>query len=173
MRESIHPTDRTQALQLTKFGDPDDSVSLVSRHTRQPVAGEVLIDLHGAPVHPSDIHLIRGFYGLRPELPMDLGADGAGTVVEAGSAAELHAARSFLAVEVPIELRRPDDLDLAAVVAVQLLRFPLHRPVPDREAIDAADREQLVREVVPAEIDRHRADAAAPRCPPRCRPGRE
>ena len=88
MRESIHPTDRTQALQLTKFGDPGDSVSLVSRHTRQPVAGKVLIDLHGAPVHPSDIHLIRGFYGLRPELPMDLGADGVGTVVEAGSAAD-------------------------------------------------------------------------------------
>src|SRR5947208_827519 len=88
MRESIHPTDRTQALQLTKFGDPRDSVSLVSRHTRQPDAGELLIDVHAAPVHPSDIHLIRGFYGLRPQLPMDLGADGVGTVVGAGLAAD-------------------------------------------------------------------------------------
>jgi NADPH:quinone reductase-like Zn-dependent oxidoreductase len=76
------------ALQLTKFGDPGDSVSLVSRHTRQPDAGELIIDVHAAPVHPSDIHLIRGFYGLRPELPMDLGADGVGTVVQAGSAAD-------------------------------------------------------------------------------------
>jgi NADPH:quinone reductase-like Zn-dependent oxidoreductase len=74
------------ALQLTKFGDPGDSVSLVSRHPRQPDPGELLIDVHAAPVHPSDIHLIRGFYGLRPKLPMDLGADGVGTVVEAGSA---------------------------------------------------------------------------------------
>src|SRR6476660_43539 len=88
MRESIHPTDRTQALQLTKFGDPGDSVSLVSRHTREPDSGELLIDVHAAPIHPSDIHLIRGFYGLRPRLPMDLGADGVGTVVEAGSAAD-------------------------------------------------------------------------------------
>src|SRR5205807_8461710 len=76
------------ALQLTKFGDPGDSVSLVSRGPRQPAAVEHLIDVHAAPVHPSDIHLIRGFYGLRPELPMDLGADGVGTVVEAGSASD-------------------------------------------------------------------------------------
>jgi NADPH:quinone reductase-like Zn-dependent oxidoreductase len=76
------------ALQLTKFGDPGDSVRLVSRHPRQPDAGKLLIDVHAAPVHPSDIHLIRGFYGLRPELPMDLGADGVGTVVEVGSAAD-------------------------------------------------------------------------------------
>src|SRR5438270_8740706 len=77
-----------QALQLTKFGDPGDSVRLVSRQPRQPDAGELLIDVHAAPVHPSDIHLIRGFYGLRPQLPMDLGADGVGTVVQAGSAAD-------------------------------------------------------------------------------------
>jgi NADPH:quinone reductase-like Zn-dependent oxidoreductase len=77
-----------QALQLTKFGDPGDSVSLVSRKTREPDAGELLIDVHAAPIHPSDIHLIRGFYGLRPELPMDLGADGVGTVVKVGSAAD-------------------------------------------------------------------------------------
>ena len=76
------------ALQLTKFGDPGDSVSLMSRPTREPAAGELLIEVHAAPVHPSDIHLIRGFYGLRPELPMDLGADGVGTVVGAGSAAD-------------------------------------------------------------------------------------
>jgi NADPH:quinone reductase-like Zn-dependent oxidoreductase len=34
------------ALQLTKFGDPGDSVRLVSRHPRQPDAGELLIDVH-------------------------------------------------------------------------------------------------------------------------------
>jgi NADPH:quinone reductase-like Zn-dependent oxidoreductase len=77
-----------QALQLTKFGDPGDSVRLVSRHTRPADAGELLLEVHAAPIHPSDIHLIRGFYGLRPELPIDLGADGVGTVVEAGSAAD-------------------------------------------------------------------------------------
>src|SRR6478752_8610503 len=77
-----------QALQLTKFGDPGDSVRLVSRGAPEPVGSELLIDVHAAPIHPSDIHLIRGFYGLRPRLPMDLGADGVGTVVEAGSAAD-------------------------------------------------------------------------------------
>jgi len=76
------------ALQLTKFGNPGDSVSLASRQTPEPAAGQLLIDVHASPIHPSDIHLIRGFYGLRPQLPMDLGADGVGTVVEAGSAAD-------------------------------------------------------------------------------------
>jgi len=69
------------ALQLTKFGNPGDSVSLASRQTPEPDAGQLLIDVHASPIHPSDIHLIRGFYGLRPQLPMDLGADGVGTVV--------------------------------------------------------------------------------------------
>jgi len=76
------------ALQLTKFGNPGDSVSLASRQTPEPDPGQLLIDVHASPIHPSDIHLIRGFYGLRPQLPMDLGADGVGTVVEAGSAAD-------------------------------------------------------------------------------------
>src|SRR2546430_1699258 len=71
-----------QALQLTKFGDPRDSVRVVSRGAPEPVGSELLIDVHAAPVHPSDIHLIRGFYGLQPELPIDLGADGVGTVVQ-------------------------------------------------------------------------------------------
>jgi NADPH:quinone reductase-like Zn-dependent oxidoreductase len=37
-------------------------------------------------VHHSDLHLIRGFYGVHPELPAPLAAEGVGRVVEVAGA---------------------------------------------------------------------------------------
>ena len=55
-----------------------------------PHAGddELLVALEAAPVHPSDLHLIRGFYGVHPKLPAPLGAEGVGRVVEVGTGAD-------------------------------------------------------------------------------------
>jgi NADPH:quinone reductase-like Zn-dependent oxidoreductase len=54
------------------------------------VAGrdQVVVALEAATVHPSDIHLIRGFYGVKPQLPAPLGAEGVGKVVEVGPGAD-------------------------------------------------------------------------------------
>ena len=46
---------------------------------------EVVVALEAAPVHPSDIHLIRAFYGVRPHLPAPLGAEGVGKVAAVGT----------------------------------------------------------------------------------------
>jgi len=51
------------ALQLTGFGEPADVVTLVTQPALVAGRDEVLVALEAATIHPSDIHLIRGFYG--------------------------------------------------------------------------------------------------------------
>ena len=48
----------------------------------------MVVALEAATVHPSDIHLIRGFYGVQPQLPAPLGVEGVGKVVEVGPGAD-------------------------------------------------------------------------------------
>jgi trans-2-enoyl-CoA reductase len=71
------------ALQLTGFGEPAVVVALVSQPALVAGRDEVVVALEAATVHPSDIHLIRGFY-VRPQLPAPLGVEGVGKVVEWG-----------------------------------------------------------------------------------------
>ena len=76
------------ALRLNSFGDPATVVALVAEPELHAGRDELLVALEAAPVHPSDLHLIRGFYGLHPELPAPLGAEGVGRVVEVGPGAD-------------------------------------------------------------------------------------
>ena len=76
------------ALQLTGFGEPAEVVTLVSQPALVTGRDEVIVALEAAAVHPSDIHLIRGFYGVRPRLPAPLGAEGVGKVAEVGPGAD-------------------------------------------------------------------------------------
>ena len=78
------------ALRLTGFGDPAKVVALVTEPEPQVSHDELLVALEAAPVHPSDLHLIRGFYGVHPELPAPLGAEGVGRVTEVGPEADQH-----------------------------------------------------------------------------------
>jgi NADPH:quinone reductase-like Zn-dependent oxidoreductase len=76
------------ALRLTGFGDPAEVVALVPEPELHAGREELLVALEAAPVHPSDLHLIRGFYGVHPKLPAPLGAEGVGRVVEVGPGAD-------------------------------------------------------------------------------------
>jgi NADPH:quinone reductase-like Zn-dependent oxidoreductase len=76
------------ALQLTGFGEPAEVVTLVSQPALVAGRDEVVVAVEAAPVHPSDIRLIRGSYGVRPRLPAPLGAEGVGKVVEVGPGAD-------------------------------------------------------------------------------------
>ena len=76
------------ALRLIGFGDPAEVVALVPAPELHAGCDELLVELEAAPVHPSDLHLIRGFYGVHPALPAPLGAEGVGRVVEVGPGAD-------------------------------------------------------------------------------------
>lgn len=51
----------------------------------RPGAGEVLVRMAAAPINPSDIAFMRGFYGAHTSFPVVPGFEGSGTVVAAGS----------------------------------------------------------------------------------------
>ncbi len=74
-------------LVVTSYGDPRKSVSL--ERGPGPLLGpdDILVEMEAAPVNPSDFLLVRGDYGVRPQLPSPAGGEGAGRVIDAGGGA--------------------------------------------------------------------------------------
>lgn len=74
-----------KALQLNGFGDPVESIGLVELPDPDgPGEGEALVQLEYAPVHPSELLMVRGMYGVRPALPFGMGQEGVGIVLAVG-----------------------------------------------------------------------------------------
>jgi NADPH:quinone reductase-like Zn-dependent oxidoreductase len=73
-----------QILQLSRFGTPIDVVELAEAEAANPGPGQLAVSIEAAPINPSDLNLIRGVYGVRPELPAALGAEGIGRVIAVG-----------------------------------------------------------------------------------------
>ena len=73
-----------RTLQFSSFGEPADVVEAAEVDPPHPGPGQLLVSIEAAPINPSDLMLIRGMYGVRPELPAALGAEGVGRVVAVG-----------------------------------------------------------------------------------------
>ena len=73
-----------ETLQLSSFGEPIDVVELAEIVSREPGPGQLEVAIEAATINPSDLMLIRGVYGVRPQLPAALGAEGVGSVVAVG-----------------------------------------------------------------------------------------
>ena len=71
-------------LQLLRFGNPDEVIVLNEAPEPALEAGEVLVKLEAAPINPSDFLLVKGYYGLQPAFPFNLGSEGVGRVVKVG-----------------------------------------------------------------------------------------
>ena len=70
-----------KAIQLEAFGNPAEVLKLVDvPDVGTPAAGEVVIALEASPINMSDLLMISGRYGYRPELPCVMGAEGVGRV---------------------------------------------------------------------------------------------
>ncbi|MEY2461443.1 MAG: hypothetical protein QOG30_3273 [Acidimicrobiaceae bacterium] len=74
-----------RALQLSGFGEPADVVEIADIPSADPGPGQLAVAIEAATINPSDLMLIRGIYGVRPELPAALGAEGVGHVVAVGA----------------------------------------------------------------------------------------
>ena len=74
-----------KTLQLSRFGEPTDVVEFVEVDPTDPGPGQLAVSIEAAPINPSDLNLIRGIYGVRPELPTALGAEGVGHVIAVGN----------------------------------------------------------------------------------------
>ncbi|HEY2656245.1 MAG TPA: zinc-dependent alcohol dehydrogenase family protein [Solirubrobacteraceae bacterium] len=71
-------------LQLSSFGAPTEVVELAEVDPADPGPGQLAVSVEAAPINPSDLNLIRGVYGVQPELPAALGAEGVGRVIAVG-----------------------------------------------------------------------------------------
>ena len=68
-----------QTLQLSRFGAPTDVVELAEVDAADPGPGQLAVSIEAAPINPSDLNLIRGVYGVRPE-HLAIAANGAAGV---------------------------------------------------------------------------------------------
>src|SRR5258705_1288760 len=73
-----------KTLQMSSFGEPTGVVELAGIAPGEPGRGQLAVAIEAATINPSDLMLIRGIYGVRPELPSALGAEGVGRVVAVG-----------------------------------------------------------------------------------------
>jgi NADPH:quinone reductase-like Zn-dependent oxidoreductase len=75
-----------QAIQLTKYGDPEEGLRLAEiPEPNLPEPGQILIRVEYAPINDNDILLARGLYTIRPNLPSVIGNEGSGRVLAIGS----------------------------------------------------------------------------------------
>ena len=58
-----------KTLQISSFGSPTDVVELAEIEPDDPGPGQLAVAIEAAPINPSDLTLIKGAYGVRPELP--------------------------------------------------------------------------------------------------------
>ncbi|MCF6314387.1 MAG: 2-enoyl thioester reductase domain-containing protein [Verrucomicrobiales bacterium] len=68
-----------------KFGPPADCVEITEIPTPKPAPHQVRLRMHYAPIHPSDLNLIEGIYGILPELPACPGGEASATIDAVGS----------------------------------------------------------------------------------------
>ncbi|MEO5720768.1 MAG: 2-enoyl thioester reductase domain-containing protein [Chthoniobacterales bacterium] len=68
-------------------GNPAEVLRVVEQPWPTPAADEAVVRMEAAPLNPADINAIEGKYPVRPTLPATPGMEGAGIVVELGSAA--------------------------------------------------------------------------------------
>ena len=68
-------------------GNPVEVLRIVEQPWPQPAADEAVVEMRAAPINPADLNAIEGKYPVRPPLPATPGMEGAGVVVEVGSAA--------------------------------------------------------------------------------------
>lgn len=74
------------SVQINAFGKPWDVVETVAlADPGAPGAGEIVVDMEYSPINPSDLVLMRGLYGVKPQLPAPVGYEGVARVAKIGS----------------------------------------------------------------------------------------
>ncbi|HEX4630717.1 MAG TPA: 2-enoyl thioester reductase domain-containing protein [Chthoniobacterales bacterium] len=67
-------------------GNPADVLRVVDLRQPEPAANEAVVRISAAPINPADLNGIEGKYPIKAPLPAIPGMEGAGSVIEVGSA---------------------------------------------------------------------------------------
>ena len=73
-----------QAAVLYAYDGAPDSLRIEMRPVPKPERGQVLVRMSAAPINPSDLMFLKGFYGVQKPLPVVPGWEGAGRVAATG-----------------------------------------------------------------------------------------
>ncbi|GAM21300.1 hypothetical protein SAMD00019534_044750 [Acytostelium subglobosum LB1] len=73
-------------VKYNSFGKPEEVFKVEKDNVADNVtSNEVLVEMIHAPIHPVDINLAEGTYGIRPKLPSIAGTEGVGIVKKVGA----------------------------------------------------------------------------------------
>src|SRR2546423_15574335 len=67
-------------------GNPVEVLRVVDCPWPNPAPNEVVVKMSAAPINPADLNSIEGKYPIKAALPATPGMEGAGIVIESGSA---------------------------------------------------------------------------------------
>jgi trans-2-enoyl-CoA reductase len=67
-------------------GNPAEVLRVVECPRPEPASNEVVVTMSAAPINPADLNAIEGKYPIKATLPATPGMEGAGIVIEVGSA---------------------------------------------------------------------------------------
>jgi NADPH:quinone reductase-like Zn-dependent oxidoreductase len=74
-----------KAFVFERTGNPNDVLAVRELPEPKPGPGEILVRVRLSPVHPSDMHIMRGRFGRQPMLPASPGIECVGVVEALGS----------------------------------------------------------------------------------------
>jgi len=74
-----------KAFVFERTGEPNDVLAVRELPEPKPGPGEILVRVRLSPVHPSDLHIVRGRFGRQPTLPASPGIECVGVVEALGS----------------------------------------------------------------------------------------
>lgn len=74
-----------KAFMFDTTGEPSEVLAFRDMPDPQAGPGELVVRVRLAPVHPSDLHFMRGRYGRRPSLPASPGIEAVGVVEQLGA----------------------------------------------------------------------------------------
>jgi NADPH:quinone reductase-like Zn-dependent oxidoreductase len=67
--------DTIRALVAQGVGEPADVLRVDMKPRPEPGNGDVLVRVLAAPIHASDLHIMRGRYGYTSEFPTVMGSE--------------------------------------------------------------------------------------------------
>jgi NADPH2:quinone reductase len=73
-----------KAFVFDRTGEPNDVLGIQELPEPKPGRGEILVRVRLSPVHPSDLHVMRGRFGRQPSLPASPGLECIGVVEALG-----------------------------------------------------------------------------------------
>src|SRR5258708_10100364 len=74
-----------KAFVFERTGTPNDVLAVRELPEPKPGPGEILVRVRLSPVHPIDMHIMRGRFGRQPTLPASPGIECVGVVEALGS----------------------------------------------------------------------------------------